>query len=370
MAGPLKGLRVIELEGIGPCPLAGQLMADQGAEVTVISRSAGLPPPHDINSRNKQFLQLNLKTPEGVEAAFELIDRADILIEGFRPGVMERLGLGPDQCHARNPQLIYGRMTGWGQDGPRAMEAGHDITYLATTGALHLMGRADQPPSPPLNLVADYGGGTMFLLFGVLAALYERSRSGLGQVVDAAMIDGVGAMMGIYWSMQALGQWGDHREANLIDGGAPWYGAYETLDGGHIAIGAIEPQFFAEFARLAGLDPALVANRDRKEEWPAQRLAYARLFRSRSRAEWEELFSGADACVMPVLTPMEAREAKQALARHSVVQVGGHDQPAPAPRFSRTAPNRPRPAIAVDHRHGRPPESMPVLSEQEEVAGS
>lgn len=348
MNGPLHGLKVLEMEGIGPCPLAGQLLADQGAEVTVIGRPGPGPGPEDVNSRGKRRLALDLKSTAGRAALLDLVAGADLLIEGFRPGVMERLGIGPDVCLAQNPRLVFGRMTGWGQQGPQAATAGHDITYLASTGALWLTGRDGQPPTPPLNLVADYGGGSMFLIFGVLAALWETARSGKGQVVDAAMVDGVGAMMGIYWTMRAQGQWSTAREANLIDGGAPYYGTYETSDGGWMAIGAIEPQFFAVFAERSGLDPALAAARDTRADWPAQRAAYAALFRSRSRDEWTALFAGTDACVVPVLTPDEARASAAARLRGAYVTVGGMVQPAPAPRFGRTPAPVPQPPVASE----------------------
>ena len=254
MPGPLEGLKVIEMAGLGPCPLAGQLLADMGADVVVADRPGTKGDPADINRRSKRSIALDLKQPASVEALLKIIETADILIEGFRPGVMERLGLGPKDCHDRNPRLIYGRMTGWGQDGPLAPTAGHDINYLAITGLLAAIGLKDQPPIPPLNLAADYAGGTMFLLFGVLAALHERTRSGKGQVIDVAMSDCTPLLAGLIQTMAHHGQWTEERQSNLLDGGAPFYRCYETADGKHLSLGALEPQFFAEFVRIAGID--------------------------------------------------------------------------------------------------------------------
>ncbi len=344
MAGPLEGLRVIEMAGIGPCPLAGQLMADLGADVVVIDRKSGLPREHDVNNRNKRSAALNLKTPEGVEAALKLIEKADALIEGYRPGVMERMGLGPDICLARNPGLVFGRMTGWGQEGPWSQMAGHDLNYLSLTGALGMMGRRGEPPVPPLNLVADYGGGSMFLIFGVLSALWERSRSGKGQVVDAAMVDGVSAMTGIFRGMHASGRWVWERESNLLDGAAPFYRCYETADGQYISVAPIEPQFFAELIDKAGIDPAHAEDQGDWENWTDRSEAYAEIFRSRTRAEWEAVFDGSDACVAPVLSPPEAEAHPHNVARGAHLEVAGNVQCAPAPRFDRTPWEAPRPA--------------------------
>ncbi len=268
--------------------------------------------------------------------ATALVDVAYVLIEGFRPGVMERLGVGPEACLAQNGRLIYGRMTGWGQEGPLSATAGHDINYLALSGMLHPMGRAGQPPSPPLTLVADQNGGSMFPIFGVLSALYEPSVTVCGQVVDAAMIDGVSAMTGSLRGVMATGDWTDARAANLIDGGAPFYGIYETSDGKFLSVGHIEPQFFAELANKAGLESDLLATRDQREDWPAQRASYALLFKTRTRDAWEAVFDGSDACVTPVLTPTEATEHPHAVQRNAFVEVSGIVQAAPAPRFSRT----------------------------------
>ncbi|MWB78079.1 CoA transferase [Pseudooceanicola sp. 216_PA32_1] len=347
MQGPLTGLTVIEMAGIGPCPLAGQLMADLGADVIVIDRAPGGERPNDVNNRNKRSIAVNLKAPGAAGLVLDLVAGADVLIEGFRPGVMERRGLGPDVCLARNAGLVYGRMTGWGQAGPMAQMAGHDLNYVAQTGLLHMMGNADRPPAPPLNLVADYGGGTMFLLLGVLSALWERSRSGQGQVIDAAMIDGVAALGAVFAGMTATGIWCPGREANLLDGGAPYYRVYETRDGGFVSVGAIEPQFFAELVEKAGIPSQLAARRDDRDSWPEQRAAYAAIFAARSRDDWAAIFKGSDACLVPVLTPDEAMAHPHATARGSYVEVGGLRQAAPAPRFGRTpapAPRAPRPA--------------------------
>ncbi|TDE35654.1 CaiB/BaiF CoA transferase family protein [Antarcticimicrobium sediminis] len=341
MTGPLQGLTVIEMAGIGPCPLAGQLLADQGAEVIVVDRAPGGARPHDINNRNKRSIAVNLKAPGATDLVLDLASQADVLIEGFRPGVMERLGLGPDVCLAQHPDLVYGRMTGWGQEGPMARMAGHDLNYVAQTGLLHMMGDSDRPPAPPLNLVADYGGGTMFLLFGIFAALWERSRSGQGQVVDAAMIDGVNALGAVFAGMTAQGMWGPARGANMLDGGAPYYRVYETSDGGHVSIAAIEPQFFTELVKKAGIPAELAARRDDHSTWPEQRAAYAQIFAARTRADWAAIFEGSDACLVPVLTPDEAVAHPHAIARDAYVTIAGLPQAAPAPRFSRSQPGTP-----------------------------
>lgn len=344
MAGPLAGLRLVEMAGLGPCPLAGQLLADLGAQVVVIDRAAAPADPTDVNRRGKRSVALNLKSPDGLEAARRLIARADILIEGFRPGVMEKLGLGPQECHALNPGLIIGRMTGWGQDGPLSMTAGHDINYLALSGALGAIGRADGPPIPPLNLVADYGGGAMFLVFGVLAALYERGHSGRGQVVDAAMVDGVPAMMGLIHQWLARGHWGQARESNLLDGGAPFYRCYATRDGRALAVGPLEPQFFAQLVELAGLPPEHRSDQNDPATWPDRRADYACVFASKTRDEWMAIFAGSDACVAPVLDWDEVEHHPHNAARGTFLRVGHVLQAAPAPRFDRTpaaAPSSP-----------------------------
>ena len=341
MSGPLTGLRVVEMQGLGPAPLAGQFLADLGAEVTLITRRSGPADPADINNRGKRSVALNLKQPDGVEAALRLIDRADVLIEGFRPGVMERMGLGPKDCHARNPGLVYGRMTGWGQDGPMAQMAGHDINYLGLTGFLHATGRAEDVPTPPLNIAADYGGGTMFLLFGIMAALWERERSGQGDVIDAAMVDGASALMALIHSFRARGQWSEAREANLLDGGAPFYRCYACADGKFLAVGPLEPQFFAELLEKAGLPADQTATQMQAADWPDRRAQYAEVFRQKTRDEWTAIFDGSDACATPVLTWTEAPDHPHLAARETFTVAGGVTQPSPAPRFARNVPDTP-----------------------------
>lgn len=329
----LSGLRVVEFTGLGPAPLAGQLLADQGAQVVTIDRKAAPADPHDINRRGKRSVVLDLKSDAGLQAAHALIAASDILIEGFRPGVMERLGLGPNDCP---DTLIYARMTGWGQTGPLAQTAGHDLTYLALTGALHMMGEADRPPVPPLNLVADFGGGTMFVIFGILAAVIERTRSGKGQVVDAAMAEGVPAMMGLLQGWQARGDWSNQRGANLLDGGAPFYRCYTCADGRFIAFAALEPQFFAEFLRLSGRDPSDGKTQYDQSTWPAKHAEYEALFASQSRDHWARVFEGSDACIAPVLSADEAAAHPHNVARATFTAPGGIRQTMPAPRLSRT----------------------------------
>ncbi|TDE39759.1 CaiB/BaiF CoA transferase family protein [Antarcticimicrobium sediminis] len=344
MSGPLKGLRVVEMAGIGPAPLAGQLLADLGAEVVLIARKSAAADPTDINNRGKRSAALNLKTPEGIEAAQHLIARADVLIEGFRPGVMERMGLGPTDCHARNPGLIFARMTGWGQTGPMAQMAGHDINYLGLTGLLHATGKADDVPTPPLNIGADYGGGTMFLVFGIMAALFERQTSGKGQVVDAAMVDGASALMGLIHTWIARGHWSEARESNLLDGGAPFYRAYECADGKFLSVGPLEPQFFAELVRLAGLPEDHKTSQMDAATWPERRAEYARVFARKTRDDWAAIFAESDACVAPILTWSEAPAHPHLAARGTFTSVDGVTQAAPAPRFDRTPaapPGRP-----------------------------
>lgn len=347
MSGPLAGLRVVEMAGIGPAPLAGQFLADLGAEVTLIARKSAAAHPADINNRGKRSVALNLKHPEGVAAAMALIAGADVLIEGFRPGVMERMGLGPAECAERNPGLVYGRMTGWGQDGPMAQMAGHDINYLGLTGFLHAIGRADDVPTPPLNIGADYAGGTMFLLFGIMAALWERQTSGRGQVIDAAMVDGASALMALVHSMIAMGRWSEARESNLLDGGAPHYRTYACADGKFIALGPLEPQFFAELIARAGIDDAQRADQTDPARWPERREDYAAIFRQKTRDEWTAIFDGTDACATPVLTWSEAADHPHLAARQTFVVRDGVTQAAPAPRFSRTPADAPRPPPAA-----------------------
>jgi len=340
MAGPLSGLRVAEFVGLGPAPFAAMLLSDLGAEVIRIDRpgaggALGIDPRHDLPARGRRSIALDLRSADGREAALQLVAQADALIEGYRPGVMERLGLGPDAALARNPRLVYGRMTGWGQTGPLAHTAGHDIGYLALSGALHAIGRADAPPPPPLNYVADYGGGAMFLAVGVLAALHEARGSGQGQVVDAAMTEGASLLSTMFHGLRAAGQWSDARGANLLDGGAPFYDCYACADGRYIAVGALEPPFQAELLQRLGLDGEFTAPVARPD-WPRLRERLGAVFASRTRDDWAAAFDGSDACVAPVLDFAEAPKHPQHLARAAFVEVGGLLQPAPAPRFSRT----------------------------------
>lgn len=344
MAGPLASLKIVEFSGLGPAPLAGQLLADLGADVITVDRRAAPADPTDINRRGKRSVVLDLKNPSGLEAARRLIAASDVLIEGFRPGVMERLGLGPRECH---DTLIYARMTGWGQDGPLAQSAGHDINYLALTGALHAMGDADRAPVPPLNLVADYGGGTMFLLFGILSAVIERGVSGKGQVVDAAMVDGVPAMMGLIHAMLAQGTWREARGENWLDGGAPFYRCYTCSCGGYISVGALEPQFHALLLEKAGLPADHQDTQNETRHWATRTGQYADAFARKSRDEWAVIFDGTDACVAPVLTFSEAQFHPHMAARGTFVAPAGVMQAAPAPRFSRTAPATPVPPTAI-----------------------
>jgi alpha-methylacyl-CoA racemase len=333
--GPLSGVRVVELAGIGPGPYAAMLLADMGAEVVRVQRPGqGPDAAAPVTMRGRRSVVLDLKQPSGVEALLALLDRADVLIEPFRPGVAERLGVGPDVCLARNPRLVYGRMTGWGQDGPWAHTAGHDIGYIAVTGALHGIGRVDGPPQPPINLLGDFGGGSMFLLVGILAALHERSQSGRGQVVDAAIIDGTASLASMVFGLMAQGLWQEERGVNLLDTGAPFYDVYETADGKWMAVGALEPQFYAELVRVLELSD-LPAQHDRTQ-WPELRARFSARFKERTRDEWAAAFDGTDACVAPVLTWSEAQSHPQVSARETLVERDGVLQPAPAPRFSRT----------------------------------
>lgn len=358
--GPLTGVRVIELAGIGPGPFASMMLADLGADVVRVDRPGGGrfgAFPGDLLNRNRRSIAVDLKQPEGRDLVLDLVAGADALVEGFRPGVTERLGLGPDDCLAANPKLVYGRMTGWGQDGPLAQRAGHDIDYLALTGALHGVGRAGERPVPPMNLLGDYGGGGMMLALGVVAALYAVRGGAPGQVVDAAIVDGVSVLATQIHALRGIGLWQDPRGVNLLDGGAPFYDTYECADGRYVAVGALEPQFYAELVRLTGFPPdggdgpqdagAAVGgealDRDDPANWPALRAAWARLFRTRTRDEWTELLGGTDACVAPVLDWAEAPEHPHLRAREVFVAPDGVTQPAPAPRFSATPTSVRRP---------------------------
>jgi len=340
--GPLAGLKILEFEAIGPGPFCGMMLADMGADVLLVDRpddprlGFGRDRWFDVMMRGRRSVTLDLKSKDGVAAALALVARADAIIEGFRPGVMERLGLGPDVLLARNPRLVYGRMTGWGQDGPLAPRAGHDINYIALTGVLHAIGRAGGAPVPPLNLVGDFGGGGMLLAFGIACALVEAQRSGKGQVVDAAMVDGASLLAAMFSGMLAGKRWNETRGDNVLDTGAPWYDAYETKDGKYVAIGSIEPKFYDELLVRLGLkDKNLPAQNDRKG-WPALRETFSRRFREKTREEWCAVFEGSDACFAPVLSFSEARAYPHNVARKTFTNDGKVDQPSPAPRFSRT----------------------------------
>ncbi|RME61966.1 MAG: CoA transferase [Alphaproteobacteria bacterium] len=339
-AGPLAGVRLVEMDAIGPVPLAAMLMADWGADILRIARPAPRAAAWGdgggaVLHRSRVHLRLDLKSPADHAQALRLIAKADGLIEGFRPGVMERLGLGPDICLARNPRLVFARMTGWGQSGPMAPAAGHDINYIALTGALHAIGEKDAPPCPPLNLVGDYGGGAMFLVAGVLAALLSARASGKGQVVDVAMTDGTAALMSLFYACRASGLWRDERAANLLDGGAPFYRCYACADGRHVAVGALEPPFFAQLVAGLGLPAERYVQAD-MASWPAMARDFAHAFRDRPRDEWVAHFAATDACVTPVLSLGEAPAHPHNAARRTFIERGGVVQPAPAPRFGAT----------------------------------
>ena len=344
--GPLRGLRVIELAGIGPAPMACMLLADLGANVVRVDRlqpsglGLDMAPRFDVNARSRRSVALDLKQPAGIDALLHLLDSADVLVEGFRPGVLESLGLAPDVLHARHPRLVVGRVTGFGQTGPLATAAGHDLNFVALSGALHAIGPAAKP-QPPLNLVGDYGGGALYLAFGVLAALFERQRSGRGQVVDAAMVDGAASLASVFYGLHAAGNWNNQRAANLLDGGAPFYDTYATADGRFVALAALEPKFFAELASRIGLDPRFVRGQHDRALWPDMRAAIAAIIASRSRDAWCELLEGSDACFAPVLSLAEAPAHVHASARQAFVDVQGVTQPAPAPRFSRSGSQPP-----------------------------
>ncbi|MHB1516835.1 MAG: CaiB/BaiF CoA transferase family protein [Acidimicrobiales bacterium] len=339
MSGPLDGIRIVELAGIGPAPFAGMMLADAGADIIRIDRSerATYPPedePHvDLMNRGRRSVAVDLKHPGGVDLVLQLVERADGLMEGFRPGVAERLGLGPDLCLRRNPRLVYGRMTGWGQDGPLSRRAGHDIDYIALAGALEPIGRAGQAPVPPLNLVGDFGGGGMLLAFGMCAALVSAGRTGSGQVVDAAMVDGAASLMAMTHTLRSSGLWNDERGTNLLDTGAHFYEVYETADQKYLAVGAIEPQFYAELLRRLGLDGEDLPDQMDRRSWPEMKVRFAGVFATRTRSEWEKVFEGSDACVAPVLPVVEASEHPHNKSRETFIEVAGVTQPAPSPRF-------------------------------------
>jgi alpha-methylacyl-CoA racemase len=344
--GPLAGVKILEFEAIGPAPFAGMLLADMGADVLIVDRpgDSGLglkrTRSQDVMLRGKRSVMLDLKSNDARHAALELVSRADALIEGFRPGVMERLGLGPAEALKRNPKLVYGRMTGWGQEGPLAQRAGHDINYIALAGVLNAFGRKGEAPVPPLNLVGDFGGGGMLLGFGVVCALLEAERSGRGQVIDAAMVDGASLLAAMFSGFLAAGAWSEERGANILDTGAPWYDVYETADGRFLAIGAIEDKFFAELVARLGLEG--VPSQHDRARWPEMRALFQRAFKAKTRDQWERVFEGSDACVAPVLGWADAREHPHARARGAFIDVSNVKQPAPAPRFSRTAAPTPQ----------------------------
>ena len=335
--GPLAGYRIIELAGIGPGPFCGMMLSDMGAEVIRVDRTGGpAKAPKDVLQRNRKSIAVDLKSPEGVATVLRLAESADALFEGFRPGVTERLGLGPEDCMAKNPKLVYGRMTGWGQEGPMAQAAGHDINYIGLSGALHAIGRAGERPVPPLNLVGDFGGGGMLLAYGLVCALLEAQKSGKGQVVDAAMVDGAASLMAMFFSMSASGAFTDQRGTNLLDGGAHFYDTYETGDGKHICIGSIEPQFYALLIEKAELDPAEFAPQMDASEWPKLKAKLTEVFKTKTQDEWCAIMEGTDVCFSPVLSIFEAPNHAHAKARNAFLEVDGIMQQAPAPRFDRT----------------------------------
>ncbi|WP_027729641.1 CaiB/BaiF CoA-transferase family protein [Variovorax paradoxus] len=342
MTGPLAGLRMVEMAGLGPGPFCAMLFADLGADVIAIDRPGVPGGSDDATGRGKRRLALDLRQTEAREAALALIAQADLLVEGFRPGVMERLGLGPAECHARNPRLIYGRITGWGQTGPLSAAAGHDLNYIALSGALHAIGRPGEAPPPPLNYLGDYGGGAMLLAMGLLAALHEARGSGRGQVIDAAMTDGTALLSALFYGLHAAGAWSGGRGGNLLDGGAHFYDTYACADGKFVSVGAIEPKFFRTLCELCGLDESFTEQQMDRTQWPLMKLRLADVFRTRTRDEWSSVLEGSDACFAPVLDWNEAPAHPHNRARGTFVTVGDVVQPAPAPRFSRTPAPRPR----------------------------
>jgi alpha-methylacyl-CoA racemase len=340
--GPLSGYRIIEMAGIGPAPMCAMLLADMGADVLCIDRTAdsglGIPvnAKYDLLRRGRRSIALDLKRPEAVQTVLRLVDSADALIEGFRPGVMERLGLGPDACLTRNPRLVYGRMTGWGQEGPLAHASGHDINYIALAGVLHAIGRKGERPVPPLNLVGDFGGGALYLALGVVAAMLERQKSGRGQVVDAAMVDGAASLMTLMFGLHAAGRWVDRRGENLLDSGAPFYDVYETADRKFVGVGSLEPKFYRELLRLSGLENEKLPAQHDASAWPAMKDRLATIFRTKTRDEWCRIMEGSEVCFAPVLTMSEAPAHPHNRHRGTFLEENGVIQPAPAPRFSRT----------------------------------
>jgi alpha-methylacyl-CoA racemase len=352
--GPLAGVRIIEMAGIGPAPFAAMMLSDMGAEVVRVDRreaaDLGIPgraPKFEVLHRGRSSIAVDVKAEAGCEVVKRLVAKADAIIEGFRPGVMERLGLGPDVLLKINPKLVFGRMTGFGQDGPLANQAGHDINYIALAGVLHAIGRKGEAPVPPLNLVGDFGGGGMLLAFGVVCALLEAQKSGKGQVVDAAMVDGSAALMGLIYGLYSQGTWKDERGVNILDTGSPWYGTYQTKDGKWLAVGAIEKRLYEEFVQRIGLKLAELPKQHDRNGWPQLRQKFAEIIAGKTRAEWEQVFEGSDACVAPVLSLGEVENYPHNKARKTFMSVDGVLQPAPAPRFSRTVPEAGKPARQV-----------------------
>ena len=341
--GPLAGVKIVELAGIGPGPFAGMLLSDMGADIIRIDRAQQVNPAQfdKVNLeplyRGRRSIGVDLKNPEGVELVLRLVEGADALFEGFRPGVTERLGLGPDVCLARNPKLVYGRMTGWGQDGPMAQAAGHDINYIALAGALAHFGRAGDKPTPPINLVGDFGGGGMFMAFGLVCGILEAKASGKGQVIDVAMVDGTATLMSMMWGLKQIGAWKEQHGTNVLDTGAPFYDTYETKDAKYIALGSLEPQFYAELLRRIGWESEELPAQMDASGWDTLRTRFTELFKTKTRAEWDEVLLGSDACYAPVLTMSEATNDAHMQARQTIIERDGVPQPAPAPRFSRTA---------------------------------
>jgi len=349
MSGPLEGVKVVELTGLGPAPFAAMLLADLGADVIRVDRAGAAgganpeAPPADVLLRGRESIAVDLKTPEGVETVLRLVERSEVLIEGFRPGVCERLGIGPDVCLERNARLVFGRMTGWGQEGPMAQRAGHDINYVALSGTLSMIGRADERPVPPINLVGDFGGGGMMLAFGVLAGVLEARSSGLGQVVDAAMVDGSSLLASMMYGMRAMGMWDGGRGGNILDTGAHFYEVYETSDGKFVSIGAIEPQFYEELLERLELQPTEMPAQHDAARWPESKAIIAARIAERTRDQWDVVFADSDACYAPVLEVDEAIAHPHNAQRETFINVAGVDQPAPAPRFSRTPSAVPAP---------------------------
>ena len=334
--GPLRGVRVLELASIGPIPFCGMVLSDMGADVIRLDRAAGAALPQQVLDRGRRSIAVDLKQPDGLGVVLDLVAASDVLIEGYRPGVAERLGVGPDECLARNPRLVYGRMTGWGRAGPLADRAGHDINYLAVAGALGAFGRAGEPPVPPLSIIADLGAGGLLLAYGITCALFERATSGTGQVVDAAMLDGTALFMGPWLEAQQAGTWNDARGTNNLDSGAPYYDSYRCSDGEYVAVGALEPQFYARLLEGLGLDATEIPDRNDRANWPALRARFAERFSTRTRDEWADHFEGVDACVAPVLKLKEVPEHPQIAAGATIVSVDGVVHPTPAPRLDRT----------------------------------